>query len=122
MKELKKEDITVVGIVVCWSENSEINKLKHKQSFTATEFEEICKKQDEIFNNQEERLGYDKTKYQVVYFVNSEKDLIAKSYTNRVDIGDGEKHMPTEDSIKNTIINIEQRENRSKYKSREVEM
>lgn len=69
------------------------NKLKHKQSITAKEFEKICKKQDEIFNNQKERLGYDKTKYQVVYFVNSERDLISKSYTYRVDIGDGEKHM-----------------------------
>lgn len=122
MKNLKKEDVTIVGVIVCWSENSELDKLKHKQYFTVKEFEDICKKHDELINSEKNRLGYDKTKYQVVYFVNSDKDLRAKSYTDRVDLGDGKEYMPTEDKIKEIILNVEQRENKSKEKYSELEM
>ena len=122
MKNLKKEDVTIVGVIVCWSENSELDKLKHKQYFTAKKFEEICKKQDELINSDEKRLGYDKTKYQVLYFINSERNMRAKSYTDRADLGDGKEYMPTEDKIKETILNIEQRENKPKDKYSELEM
>lgn len=121
MRDLKKEDITIIGILIQWSENLELDKLKSKKVFNTNEFELMCKKNDYLINSDENRLGYDKTKYQVMYFINSNKDIKAKSYIDRVDLGDGEKYMPNENSIKEMILNIENQNKQSKIRTDELE-
>lgn len=120
MRDLKKENITIIGILVCWSENSEIEDLRNKKVFSAKEFELMCKKHDYLINSDENRLGYDKTKYQVLYFVNTDSYINAKSYTDRVDLGDGEKYMPTESTMKENILHIENQRKQSKTEEFEL--
>ncbi len=122
MRDLKKEDITIIGILVCWSENSEIEDLRNKKVFNSREFELMCKKHDYLINSDENRLGYDKTKYQVLYFVNTDSYIHAKSYTDRADLGDGEKYMPTEYTIKQNILHIGNQRKKSKNQTEEFEL
>lgn len=108
---IKKEDIDIIAIIIVWSENEEIDNLKHEKIFSANEFIEMCKNEDLKFRNERDNdetlLGYQKNKYQVIYSINSKEDRYAKSITARVDFGDGEQHMPTESRIKDIISSCE---------------